>query len=118
MKPMRSLWEKRQNDNSGFVLVTVIGITLALTILAITLMSANVSQSISSQHQIERIKAEQLAKGGFWYNYMSLINSGSEAPDFSETLDGKTYNVVITPGVVGPPNSTTPYNVVVSYPTY
>ena len=105
---------KTLTNESGVVLVTVVIMTLVMTILAISLISANVGQTLSAQHQIERIKAEQLAKGSFWYNYMSLATTGSGATAPTEALDRKKYvpSIVSLPGGL---NGTTTYKVTVAY---
>ena len=106
---------KQLDNENGVVLVTVVIITLTLMILAVALMSVSVSQSISGQHQIDRIKAEELAKGAFWYNYMNLTSTGTPATPPGETLDGKPFTPAITSSSGGP-NNTTIYSITVSYP--
>ena len=89
---------------------------LGMTILAIALMSASVSQTLSSQHQIERIKAEQLAKGAFWYNYLSISTLGSSSSPLQETLDNKPYTPTVSSSGADPFGyGTTTYNATVSY---
>ena len=101
-------------DQAGIVLVTTVIMVLVMTILAVSLISITVGQALSNQHQINRIKAEQLAKGAFWYNYMNLI-TGSAATPLPEILDNKTFIVLpIVPGGIGP-NGTRTYAVTVSY---
>ena len=108
-------------NEKGIVLVTVILMVMALMILAVTLMSANTNQALSSQHQIERIKAEQLAKGAFWFNYMHRVKdptySGTPSLNGIETMDQKSYTFNIVPGTADTDyNDTTSYNIQVTYP--
>ncbi|GEM_PF-718719 len=110
----RALHLKLSTDRGGVILIAVTAMTIVMSLLAISLMSLNGSATISNQKQIDRIKAEQLATGAFWYNYMNLSTSGTTATPPGETLDGKTYTPTIT-SAAGGPNSTTIYNSTVSF---
>ena len=84
------------------MLVVIIVIVMIMTILAIGVMSMNVSQSLSNQRQIDRIKAELLAHGIFWEEYMkitdgtsTLIDTGDDHAD-SELIGHKTFTYTIT----------------------
>ena len=107
---------KLLKSESGVILVTVIIITTILLILAYSVMSINSSQSISNLNQVNRIKAEQLAQGAFWVSYMTLITGGSAPSSVTETMDGKSYTAVISPGSPGAGIlGTTQYSTAVSY---
>ena len=106
--------------NSGVVLLTVVGMIFAMMILVVGILSSNVNQALTAQHQIERLKAEQLAKGVSWHNYMSLTqNDGTPLGAMPPIAlpDGKTYAVAVTAGTAdsGPYNSTTPYSATITY---
>ena len=90
---------------SGVVLITVVVLIMVMSILAIGVMGTNVSQSLSNQHQIDRIKAEQLAKGAFWDSYMKILRGIDPVanPTPSETLDNKDFTVDVDV-VAGPPD--------------
>jgi hypothetical protein len=85
-----------------------------MMILVVGIISTTVSQSLSSQHQIERLKAEQFAKGAMWYNYMGLITGGPPAAPPPAILDGTQYNAAVATGAVNPDGTTT-YNITVNY---
>lgn len=98
-----------KNDPAGTkatVLVTVIMLILAMTILSIGILSAMGSQGLLGQNQVNRIKAEQLAKGVFWKYYIQHATSGSTSSvTVTETLDGKAYTATATaagPFIYGP----------------
>ncbi len=78
--------------------------SLLSMVLAITVYSLNVSQSVSSQRQIDRIKAEQLVLGQHWRNYMSLLNGNGIAPDmtqpFPEDHAGRIFSKNLTAQMV------------------
>ena len=102
------------NNNDGVVLVTVVIIIVVMMIFTVSLISITVSQNLSNQHQIERIQAEQVAKGIMWSNYMNLYPGGGQVPNGTITLDGKNYDYTITPGAAGSgPNQTDPYTIAV-----
>ncbi|MFA5060223.1 MAG: hypothetical protein WC676_06300 [Candidatus Omnitrophota bacterium] len=105
----------KKNNKSGIVLITVVIIIFTLMILAVGLLSTNTNQALMSQHQIDRIKAEQLAKGAFWYNYHNLTASaGALPPPPTETMDGKTYSITQTNSVGTGPNGTDTFSFQVS----
>ena len=102
---------KKLNNNSGVIMVTIILLTIVLSVTALGIMSANISQVKSTQSVIEEIKAEQLASGAF-YVYQQHLNEGcvnctnqdcSLCPTIpTETLDEKAYSVLINGTGFGP----------------
>lgn len=95
----RPLNLKMKNTDSGVVLVTVVIITFVMMILVIGLLSAHVNQSTSTEHQVERIKAEELAKGVMWMNhmYLSTVTTANSFPGtITATMDGKAYTSSVT----------------------
>lgn len=106
------------HNQSGIVLVTVVVIIVTMTILAIALMSTTTSQVVATQHQIDRLKAEELAKGAHWYNYMNINTTGLTAMPPAVILDGKTYTpIIIAPGPPpgSGPNDTDQYDIRINY---
>ena len=97
------------SNDSGFVIVAVIIITLVMLVIAVGIVSLNSSSAISTQHQIDRIKMEQLGKGALWVNYMSLLQSGTPITGINAEMDGKTYTVTVSNAGVGLYNSTNAY---------
>ena len=123
------LSKRAAKDRSGFLLATVILFTLILTVVAISIMSLNVSQSVSGQAVVDSIKAEQLATGSF-YRQHQLQVQGCPSPacttdgDCStclhhpdETLDYRTFSfAIIDAGTAGGNfNDTNQFNVTISY---
>lgn len=104
-----------KKNESGALLITVSVLSLVMMIIALGIISLSTSQSISNQHQIERLKADQLAEGAWWFKYSGQI-AGSTINPPSETIDGKTYTVTISPPVVDTgPNSTDTYAIQIQY---
>ena len=103
-------------NNSGVVLITVIMLILAMMTLALGLLSALASQGVFGQHQIDRIKAEQLAQGIFWYEYIRQVTGSANPVPAQIQLDGKTFDIAVTPTLGGGPGGTTDrYDVRVRY---
>ncbi len=104
------------NNDAGFVIVAVIIITLVMLVIAVGIVSLNSSSAISTQHQIDRIKMEQLGKGAHWVNYMTLLQNGTPINGLTTQMDGKTYQVTVTDAGTGLYNTTTTYQYSVSSP--
>jgi hypothetical protein len=105
------------NNKKATVLVTVIMLITAMSALAVGILSAMGSQGVFGQNQVDRIKAEQLAKGYFWkVYYETALNGGSPSTVATPVvLDGKTYTVSIAVGGSAGPNGTTPIATTISY---
>lgn len=115
---MRLRYRAKERE-SGIVLITVVIMSLILMIFAVSLLSINANQFYAVQHQIDRIKAEQLSKGAFWFAYMNNFSNRDPANAANwppaETLDNKRYtmNIIVTPNVV--PFGTSRYEANVLY---
>ena len=107
MRNKKTRWKplKRLRNNSGIVLIAIIIITIVMSILAIGIMTTNVNQALSNQYQVERIRAEELAKGAFWFNFVNLRTSnaaGIPSPSIM-TVEGKEYTITqASPPGIGP----------------
>ena len=78
---------------SGMVLVTVLMIVAVMMILSVSILSQNITQSTSSQAQVEQIRADELAKGIFWNTYSSgAFTKGSTSLG---VYNGKTYTATV-----------------------
>lgn len=82
---------------STLVLATVI--VMALSILAISVISVAGSQSYMGQAQVDKVKAEQLAKGLLYMKYMQAAQTGNlgGATVNTITLDGTDFSYSIVP---------------------
>jgi hypothetical protein len=109
MKPLK--------NNKGMILVMATAIIMALSILAISVLSIAGSQSFLGQRQVDRIKAEELAKGAYWVYYMNRATHGVVSRvSLQPTLDGKVFTARVTPsGLPSGPNNTFPVSSKVSY---
>ena len=77
-------------------------------IYSIGILTRGASQVLSSEDQVDRIKAEQLAIGAYAKTYTDLTYGGALPGTFTETLDGKVYNVTVANnGATGPNNTNT-----------
>ncbi|MBF0386662.1 MAG: hypothetical protein HQL20_02265 [Candidatus Omnitrophica bacterium] len=103
---------KPKKNESGIVLVIVITFVLIMSVAMVGLFSRNVSMALSGVEQGKRIKAEMLARGGYWKAYSTLSGSPSQLPSPNpETvrLDGINYEILYVQGAAGQ------VNVVVNY---
>jgi Tfp pilus assembly protein PilX len=107
-----------QKNNAGFTLILSTVLVFTLTILALSVLSLTQSEYNLGQAQIDRIKADQLAKGILFKQFTTAINNGMPFTDESgsETLDGKTFNyqATVTNDGSGPLGSN-PVTVFISY---
>ena len=121
---------RRIKNESGIILVTVLAICLVMITLVIGLLSTNANFVNIGQGQMDRIKADQLAKSNFWRNYMSLTTSGvgytpSPTTAISENIDDgngghsatKAFSQNISSGPTTDPglNNTMQYIITISY---
>ena len=102
--------------------MTVIIIIIVLMVLLASIMSSTVTQANISQKQIDRIKAEEVAKGAYWIVYDNRRNNrvfSTSIPTASSnpiTLDGKSYNPTANDlGAGGGPLLTQGYRIDVTY---
>jgi hypothetical protein len=106
---------ENSRNNSGVALLTVIITIMILSVIAVSVMSINMSQVASIQSMIDTLKAEQLAVGTFFKYHQAqldgvVINSGTE------TIDGKNFGFSISTGVSSSGlNETRPVNITISY---
>ncbi len=110
---MKTLKNKKA---STLVLATVI--VMALSILAISVISVAGSQSYMGQAQVDKVKAEQLAKGLLYQEYMQTISDGNLGGTTVNTitLDGKDFSskvVMVNDG--SGPLGTNPVTITVNF---
>lgn len=99
---------KIKNDESGMVMIVVIMVTIIIMVYSIGILSRGASQVISSEDQVDRIKAEQLAIGAYAKAYSDAAGGNVLPGSITETLDNKTYTVnVLNNGATGPLNTNT-----------
>ena len=97
---------RRKTKESGIVMVTVLMMSAILMILTIGIVATNVSDVTVGQKEIDRIKSEQMTRGGAALRlsryYADPTNTSNLS--FSDPMDGKTYTVqdqYTGPGPVG-----------------
>lgn len=110
------LRELKKND-AGMVMVTALALSIIMAVLAMGVLSMNVSQVNMGENQVKRIKAQQLALGAWAVAYSNVTQGGSVTDlVLSESLDGKTYSASVSPSTPNSgPNVTDPYLLNISY---
>lgn len=93
-------------NNKGMVMIMVIMVVMVLMILSASILSTSLNQSVSTQGQVDDIKAEQIAKGEFFKDQSSGVITLGSRPVI---VDGKTYTVTVTQP--GPPGTAYQYKV-------
>ena len=106
---------RKAHNNAGIVLITVLMVIMVMIVYVIGILSVSTSEVSTGKGLVERIKAEQLAKGAFWFNYTSMVATNSVAIIPDETLDDKTYSTTAIYSAGGGPNDTSSLNVITSY---
>ena len=82
------------------VLITVVMVILVMSIFAVSFLSQNLNQNMSSQSQVDQIKAQELATGTMAKAYSDLyagVAAGAVSSPAAETLDGKVFTPVVSP---------------------
>ena len=120
----------RIKNESGIILFTVLAICLVMITLVIGLLSTNANFVNIGQGQMDRIRADQLAKSNFWRNYMSKTTTGNPyttpaTTSISQNIDDgngghtatKAFSQNISSGATTDPglNQTQQYNISISY---
>lgn len=98
-------------------MVIVTMMVIVMSVVMVGLLGRNYSFVLSSEEQLRRIEAEQVAKGAFWRAYQnmatgSVINNGDT---YTETVDGRQYVVTYTVVAGSGPGGTDEIKVNVDY---
>lgn len=86
-----------RKNNRGIIFVTVLIIIIVSMVMAVSVLSLNISQVKSAEDELKRIQAELLANGGL---AIMLVNRMSGSPGdgliiFSEPSGNTTYSISI-----------------------
>ncbi len=79
-------------NESGVILVTVIVLVIVLSIVAIGIMSLNVSQIKTASRVVDTIRAEELATGLFYQDYQRRVDGVGTSPGYVD-IGSKRYTV-------------------------
>ncbi len=92
-----------RKNNQGVVFITTLMAIIVLMILAVSILSLNVSQVMITETDAKKVKAETLMMGILGYTYAEQLN-GTIGNFFvvNETLDGITFSA--TSNLVSPGN--------------
>jgi hypothetical protein len=91
-----------KKNEKGVVFITVLMTIIIMMVLAVSILSLNVSQIMSSEADVKKIQAETLMLGILGYTFAGQIN-GAIGNQFiiNEDLDGMTYSAssnLVSPG--------------------
>jgi hypothetical protein len=82
-----------KNNERGVIFVTVLIIIIVSMVLAVSVLSLNISQVKNSEDELKYIQAKTLAEGGL-AQFLTGQWSGTNAVSFSETLGNTTFTII------------------------
>ena len=94
--------------------MTVLIISLVMAILAVGILSLNVSQVMTGEDVTRSIVAEYFARMILWMIYYNNLANRPISSSATQTLDGTTYTAAITAKTI-PPATTVNYTISVNY---
>ena len=102
----KNYYDRLVKNQKGIVFVTVLMIIIAMMIVTITVISLNIGQVITTEGEVQRLKATELATGLLYYTHGAVyaINPGAGAliiNHAAETMDGITYTPQINVAAEG-----------------
>ncbi len=106
-----------KTNESGVILLMVMGIIMVMGIFTLSIVSLNVGEVKKGEQQIRRLQVEQIVQGAFWIAYSNLYSGinpdGQQVP---VTIDGHTYTAQITlTGTGDGPGGTDTWEIKVDY---
>ena len=102
------------NDN-GMVMILVLLVVIVIMTLSASILSTSLNQNLTSQAQVDAIKAEQLGKGYFWKDQSSGVFTNSTTNVSISTTDPRQYRVVVEEDTTNTVPNTTKYKYTVQY---
>lgn len=91
-----------KKNNHGVVFITTLMAIIVLMILAVSILSLNVSQVMTTETDVKKIKAETLMMGILGYTYASQLNGSiGNFILINQDLDGMTFQAssnLVSPG--------------------
>ncbi|NTV28873.1 MAG: hypothetical protein HGA80_02210 [Candidatus Omnitrophica bacterium] len=107
----------RLNNESGLIMVLVTMMVIVMSVVMVGLLGRNFSAVLSSEEQLRRIEAEEVARGAYWRAYQNMITGGiiTNGTGYSEVVDGRTYTVGYTIVAGAGPGGTNAISVSVGY---
>ena len=107
---------KNLKNNDGVVFVTVLAIIITMMILTVSILSLNTTQTIVSENEVKRLKAEILSTGALAFTFANqLSDTPSDRITLNESLDGITYDVSIYVDPSGSDPDSKPLTIDISY---
>ncbi|MCK5081472.1 MAG: hypothetical protein KAR31_01065 [Candidatus Omnitrophica bacterium] len=89
------MFRELKDNNRGIIFVTVLIIIMVAMVLAVTVLSLNISQVKSSEDELRHIQARILSEGGL---AQMLVSKFSGTPvnliTYTETLGNTTFTIV------------------------
>ena len=107
------MFKQLKKNRSGIILITVLIISLVMAILAIGILSLNVTQVMTGEDVTRSMTAEYFGRMLLWMIYSNNLSGRPISDSAVETIGGTTYSANII-AIPNPPNPTR-YNIIINY---
>ncbi len=112
--------KKLKDNNQGMVFITVLAFIIVSMVLAVSILSLNISQVNTTETEIRRIQSEMLGLSSLAYSHALQLNGDSYANAVlpTETLGPIDFDSsinIITSGTPPPNSESVPINIIISY---
>lgn len=102
------MFKQLRKNKSGIILITVLIISMVMAIIAVGILSLNVSQVMTGEDVTRSIVAEYFGRMILWMIYYNSMSGQPISSSAQQTIDGTTYTAAIT-------NLSGNYTITVSY---
>jgi len=84
-----------RNNERGVVFITVTVILMVTMVLALSIVSMNISQTVVTESEVQRVQAEIIAQGASTLIFMNQMTAspGSSFPLWTETYGNTTFTI-------------------------
>lgn len=105
------MFTQLRKNRTGIILVSVLVISLVMAIIAVGILSLNVSQVMTGEEVTRSIVAEYFGRMLLWMIYYNNLSGRSISGSATQTIDGTVYTATITES----PPATGNYTITVNY---
>lgn len=105
------MFTQLRKNRSGIILVSVLVISLVMAIIAVGILSLNVSQVMTGEEVTRSIVAEYFGRMLLWMIYYNNLSGRPISGSATQTVDGTVYTATITEF----PPTTGNYSITINY---
>ena len=89
------MFKQLQKNKNGIILVTVLIISLVMAIIAVGILSLNVSQVMTGEDVTRSMVAEYFGRMLLWMIYYNNLSNHPISSSATQILDGTVYTAII-----------------------